>query len=173
MNQFKEISPEALRKNTFQLIGKEWMLIAAGDENKANAMTASWGGLGVMYGKNVAFIVVRPQRYTKEFIDSHDTFSLNFFDKEYKDILKYMGSVSGREENKIEKSGLTLEFSDSTPYFNEARNVLICKKLFEQTLSGESLLDEKLNRTWYPNKDYHTLYIAEVTKAYKIAKKVL
>ncbi|NLP34731.1 MAG: flavin reductase family protein [Clostridiales bacterium] len=170
MTYFKEISPESLRKNTFQMIGKEWMLITAGDENKANAMTASWGGLGVMYGKNVAFTVIRPQRYTKEFIDSHDTFSLNFFEKEHKNVLKYMGSVSGREEDKIAKSGLTLAFSDHTPYFNEARNVLICKKLFQQTLDGDCLLDERLSRSWYPNKDYHTLYISEILKAYKVAK---
>ncbi|MBE5967688.1 MAG: flavin reductase family protein [Lachnospiraceae bacterium] len=170
MNYFKEISPEAIRKNTFQLIGKEWMLITAGDENKANAMTASWGGLGVMYGKNVAFIVVRPQRYTKEFLDREETFSLNFFEKEYKDVLKYMGSVSGRDEDKITKSGLTLEYSDHTPYFNEARNILICKKLFKQTLQGEALLDERLVKTWYPNKDYHDLYIAEITKTLQITR---
>lgn len=170
MNNFKEISPEALRKNTFQLIGKDWMLITAGDENKTNAMTASWGGLGVMYGKNVAFIVIRPQRYTKEFIDSHETFSLNFFEKEYRKMLNYMGSVSGREEDKIAKSELTLEYSDHTPYFNEARNVFICKKLFQQNLNGDSLLDERLDKTWYANKDYHTLYIAEITEAYKAVR---
>ena len=173
MNYFKEISPEALRKNPFQLIGKEWMLITSGDEDKVNSMTASWGGLGVMYGKNVAFIVVRPQRYTKEFIDKLDTFSLSFFEKEHKNTLKYMGSVSGREEDKIEKSGLTVEFIDDTPYFNEARNVLICKKLFRQEMNGDALLDPKLDKTWYPNKDYHILYIAEITKALKVVRKPL
>lgn len=170
MNIFKEISPESIRKNTFQMIGKEWMLIAAGDQNKANAMTASWGGFGVMYGKNVVYAVVRPQRYTKEFIDREDEFSLNFFEKEYKKTLKYMGGISGRIEDKIEKSGLTLEYSGSTPYFNEARQILICKKLFAQPLEGEHIIDSKLDRTWYPNKDYHTLYIAEITKALQVTR---
>ncbi len=164
MNHFKEILPEAIKKNPFQLIGKEWMLITAGDEQKVNTMTASWGGLGVMYGKNVAFTVIRPQRYTKEFVDREETFSLSFLDKNYKDVLNYLGTVSGRNEDKIQKSKLTLSRYDNTPYFNEANLVLICKKLFVQEMKGESLLNEKLDRTWYSNKDYHFLYVSEVTK---------
>ncbi len=170
MNNFKEISPEVLRKNPFHLIGKEWMLITAGDGDNVNTMTASWGGLGVMYGKNVAFLVIRPQRYTKEFIDREETFSLSFLDKKYKSTLNYLGSVSGRSEDKIAKSGLTVVHSDSTPYFNEANNVLICKKLFKQPMNGDSLLDEKLENTWYSNKDYHILYIAEITKALQVTR---
>jgi flavin reductase (DIM6/NTAB) family NADH-FMN oxidoreductase RutF len=170
MNNFKEISPEQLRKNPFQSIGKEWMLVTAGDKDKANTMTASWGGLGVMYGKPVAFIVIRPQRYTKEFIDREETFSLSFLEKEYKKTLNYLGTVSGRVEDKLVKSGLTLEYSDDTPYFNEAGHVMICKKLFKQTLRGDSLLDGKLDNTWYPNGDYHDLYIAEITKVLKATR---
>jgi flavin reductase (DIM6/NTAB) family NADH-FMN oxidoreductase RutF len=164
MNNFKEVIPELLKKNPFQSIGKEWMLITAGDENKVNTMTASWGGLGVMYGKNVVFIVIRPQRYTKEFIDREESFSLSFLDKNYKEVLNYLGTVSGRAEDKIENSGLTLDRVDNTPYFKEANQVFICKKLFQQTMDGNSLLNEKLENTWYPNKDYHILYIAEITK---------
>jgi flavin reductase (DIM6/NTAB) family NADH-FMN oxidoreductase RutF len=164
MNHYKEILPEVLRKNPFQLIGKDWMLITAGNEEKANTMTASWGGLGVMYGKNVAYIVVRPQRYTKEFLDQEATFSLSFLDKEYRSAMNYLGTVSGRNEDKISKSGLTLSYLDGTPYFGEASTVLICRKLFRQAMQEDSLLDEKLNNTWYPGKDYHIMYIAEITK---------
>jgi flavin reductase (DIM6/NTAB) family NADH-FMN oxidoreductase RutF len=160
---FKEISPESINKNTFHLIGQEWMLIAAGNEQKANAMTASWGGLGVMYGKNVAFIVVRPQRYTKEFIDRENTFSLNFFDKGYQDTLSYFGSISGRNEDKIASSKLTVQYLDSIPYFNESENVLFCKILAKQTIGERSLVEKELDKTWYPGKDYHMLYIAEIT----------
>ena len=108
MNQYKIITADQFRKNPFKLIGKDWMLVTAGNEEKVNTMTASWGGLGVMYGKNVAFIVIRPQRYTKEFIDREDTFSLSFLDKKYRKTLNYLGTVSGRNEDKITKSGLTL-----------------------------------------------------------------
>lgn len=172
MNNFKEISPDKLHKNPFQMIGKDWMLITAGDKNKVNTMTASWGGLGVMYGKNVAFIVVRPQRFTKEFIDREETFSLSFLDKEYRDVMNYLGTVSGRNEDKIEKSGLTLAHSGDTPYFSEASNVLICKKLFKQQMEGDSLLEERYQSTFYSNMDYHVLYIAEITKSLQATRKM-
>ena len=74
----KEINIESLNKHACQMIGKEWMLVTAAKDGEVNTMTASWGGLGVMWGKNVAFIVIRPQRYTKEFIDASDTLSLTF-----------------------------------------------------------------------------------------------
>lgn len=168
MIKIKTLSPDTLRKNPFQLIGKDWMLVTAGSEEKVNTMTASWGGLGVMYGKNVAFIVIRPNRYTKEFIDQEDTFSLSFYDKEYRKTMNYLGTVSGRNEDKIQKSGLTLNRVDNTPYFDEANMVLICKKLFKQPLNTDGLVDDKLKTTWYRNGDFHTLYIAEITKIMQI-----
>lgn len=173
MNQYKLISADQFRKNPFQTIGKDWMLITAGNEEKVNTMTASWGGLGVMYGKNVAFVVIRPQRYTKEFVDREDTFSLSFLGKDYKNTLNYLGTVSGRNEDKISKSGLTVCYYDGTPYFDEADHVLICKKLFRQPLSTDGLVDEKLINTWYRNGDYHTLYIAEVTAILRIVHKIV
>lgn len=169
MNQYKIISAEQFRKNPFQLIGKDWMLITAGNEEKTNTMTASWGGLGVMYGKNVAYVVIRPQRYTKEFVDREDTFSLSFFDKDHRETLNYLGTVSGLSEDKIAKSGLTLVRYEDTPYFDEANHVLICKKLFRQPLNTEGILDKKLTNTWYRNGDYHTLYIAEITNILRIS----
>lgn len=170
MRNFKEIVPENMRKSPFQMIGKDWMLITAGDENNVNTMTASWGGLGVMYGKNVAYIVVRPQRYTREFLDREETFSLCFFDKEYRKMLNYLGTVSGRNEDKIAKSGLTLLRHDNTPYFDEANQIFICKKLFRQNISEDALLDKQMDATWYPNKDYHILYIAEITKILQVTR---
>ncbi|MDF2512938.1 MAG: hypothetical protein K0S04_2804 [Herbinix sp.] len=170
MNNFKEISPDLIKKNIFHSIGKDWMLITASDGENVNTMTASWGGLGVMYGKNVAFVVIRPQRYTIEFIEKAETFSLCFLDKSYRKVLNYLGSVSGRTENKIEKSGLTLVEEDNTPYFGESKQVFLCNKLLRQPLQEGSLLNEKLESTFYPNKDYHILYIAEITKALKATR---
>lgn len=164
MGNFTEIKPEELNKSPFQMIGNDWMLITAEKSNKANTMTASWGGLGIMWNKNVAYIVIRPQRYTKEFIDSSDTYSLCFFDTKYKKQLAYLGSVSGRDEDKISKSDLTLNRYENTPYFEEADIVIICKKLFSQEFKSESFIDKELIEKNYPDKDFHTLYIAEVEK---------
>ncbi len=165
MNQFKEIKAEELKESPFHLIGKDWMLITAKKDGKVNTMTASWGGLGVMWNKNVAFVVIRPQRYTKEFVEFTDRFSLSFFDAAYKDKLSYLGSVSGRDEDKITQSELTVNYPDGeTPAFAEAKMVLIVKKLFNQDFKPESFLKEEILEKWYPDKDYHTLYIAEIEK---------
>ncbi len=168
MNEYKLVAPELLRKNPFQMFGKDWMLITAGNKEKVNTMTASWGGLGVMYGKNVAYVVIRPHRYTKEFVDQEETFSLSFFDKSYRKTMSYLGTVSGRNEDKITKSKLTVVRYGDTPYFDEARLVFICKKLFKQALNPDSLLYEQLKQTWYPGGDNHTLYIAEITDVLQI-----
>lgn len=147
----------------FQKIGKDWMLITAEKDGKVNGMTASWGGLGVMWGKNVAFIVVRKSRYTKEFIDGSDVFSLAFFDPgKYRKMLSYMGTVSGRNEDKADKCGLTVDHYEGVPYYSEASEVLLCKKLCRQPLPPESFCDPEIDAKWYADQDYHDLYIAEV-----------
>jgi len=161
---FKEIKPEELQKNPFTMIGKEWLLVTAEKEGKANTMTASWGGVGVMWGKNVAFLVLRPQRYTKEFVDASKTFSLSVLDESFRKTYGYLGSVSGRNEDKIAKSGLTVVHEGETPYFEEANTVLVCRKLYAQEYRPECFLEEEPDKKWYPDKDYHTMYIAEIEK---------
>lgn len=164
LSNYIEIKPEELNKSAFQMIGNDWMLVTAEKDNKANTMTASWGGLGIMWNKNVTYIVLRPQRYTKEFIDNSGTYSLCFFNNKYKKQLAYLGSVSGRDEDKISKSDLTLTHCVNTPYFEEADTVIICKKLFAQEFTPESFIEKDLIEKNYPNNDFHTLYIAEVEK---------
>lgn len=162
----KSIKPEELQKNVFSMIGKEWLLVTAEKEGQVNTMTASWGGLGVMWGKNVAFIVLRPQRYTKEFVDAGGTFSLSVLDGEYRKTLNYLGTVSGRNEDKVAKSGLTVEHAEGTPYFGEANTVLICRKLYVQQYDPACFIDKSCDERWYPEKDYHTMYIAEIEKVF-------
>ncbi len=164
MNKFYEISPEQIEKNPFTMIGKEWMLIGAEKDGKANAMTASWGGVGVMWNKNAVFCFLRPQRYTKEFIDSAHRFSLSFFDESHRDMLSYFGRVSGRDEDKIEKAGLSLSSVEGAPCFAEAELTVICKKLYAAPMHPEHILLPEIDTKNYPNQDYHTMYIGEIVK---------
>lgn len=97
---FKEVKMEELNFNPFTKIGTEWMLITAGDEKKFNTMTASWGGVGIMWNKNVVTTYIRPQRYTKEFVDANEYFTVSFYDKEYKKALNICGTRSGRDCDK-------------------------------------------------------------------------
>lgn len=162
MNNFNEFNIDNLTLNPFNKIGKDWMLLTAKYNDKINTMTASWGGLGFMWGKNVAFTVIRPQRYTKEFIDNSDNFSICFFDENYKKTLSYLGSVSGRNENKIEKSNLTVTNFNNVPIFEESNLIFICKKLYRQDLKYTSFIEKDIDNIWYKNKDYHSLYISEI-----------
>lgn len=162
MTKFQKITPEEITRNPFTLIGKDWLLVTAEKDGRANTMTASWGGLGVLWGKPVAFIFIRPQRYTKEFLEAGDRFSLSILDETHRRTLSYLGSVSGRDEDKIKKSGLTLAHENGTPYFAEARLVLTCRKLYAQDLQPECFLDKESDAKWYAAKDYHTMYIAEI-----------
>ena len=164
MSQFYEITPEQIEKNPFSMIGKEWMLIGAEKEDKVNAMTASWGGVGVLWNKNVVFGFVRPQRYTKEFVDAADRFSLTFFDESYKKDLQYFGTVSGRDEDKIAKCGFTISHTEGAPYFDEGNLVIICKKLYAGTIDPDAILIPEIDKTIYPDNEYHSVYVGEIVK---------
>ncbi|MDR0823809.1 MAG: flavin reductase [Prevotella sp.] len=156
--KIKDFTPDS-----FGLKNK-WMLItAAKPDGTVNTMTASWGGFGVMWNKEVAFVVIRPQRYTHEFVESAKSFSLTFFDKSFLKTLGYIGEVSGRDEDKIKKSGLTLAFENEIPYFKEAETSIFVKKLFVQRIQEEAFLDKNLIDRWFPEKDFHDLYIVEIT----------
>ena len=156
---------DMLKENVFSLIGDRWMLVAATDKSgRTNAMTASWGGMGVLWGKKVAFVFIRPQRYTKRFVDEADKFTLSFFDDSYKNMLGYMGKVSGKDEDKMAKSGLTVTDKDGAPVFKEASLTLVCRKIYRDTLKEENFIDKSNIEKWYPQKDYHDVYVAEIVE---------
>ena len=167
--KFVKTDYRTLELNPMTLIGDEWMLVTAGDDQTGwNTMTASWGTLGVLWGKKVVSMFIRDSRYTKEFIDSHDTFSLTFFDmedKENKLALKYFGAVSGRKEDKISSAKMHVDYaSDGTPYIDEGNLVLICRKMSATKILPEQFIDASIDSSWYKDKDYHTMYVAEVTE---------
>lgn len=164
MHSFQPFTVDFMECNPFEKIGKDWMLVTAGNEEKANTMTASWGGMGVMWGKNAAFIVVRQSRYTKEFIDKEDAFSLSFLDGKYRSLMKFLGSISGRNEDKMKAAGVELNYINGVPYVDKANLVLICKVMSATELKKDDFIDMGIDEQWYPDgEDYHTLYIAEIT----------
>lgn len=166
--EFKEIDVKKMNKNPFSMIGDEWMLITAKKEGKINTMTASWGGVGIMWGKTVATAYIRPQRCTKGFVDSSDYFTLTFFYGKHKKAMGYLGSVSGYDEpDKIGKTHLHVIELDGHPSFEEAALVLVCRKLYAQEMKAESFMRPEEIKEWYPDKDFHTMYIGEIIKAYE------
>lgn len=161
---FRKTNTEELLLNPFTLISKEAMLITAGDKESHNTMTASWGALGVIWGQYTTTIYVRPQRYTLEFLDKHDYYSLCFFDDSHKKALQFCGTHSGRDCDKDKETGLTVSFDQKAPYYNEAKLVLICRKLYTQTLQKEAFTDKTIYPKIYPDHDVHRMFIGEIVE---------
>lgn len=161
MHAFQPFPMEKLEFNPFEKIGKEWALVSAGSKQKANTMTISWGGVGVLWGKNVVFLFIRDSRYTKEFIDAGDLLSVSFLNSGYKEALSYCGSHSGREEDKMEKAGLTWNYKHSIPFIDEGNLVFLCQKLSATRITEDSFISPGIQE-WYSDKDMHTMYVAEI-----------
>lgn len=160
---FQELQPKQLTENVFSLFDDRWTLITAGTQDHCNTMTASWGGLGVLWHKNVATIYVRPQRYTFEFLENSPAFTLSFFGEEWRKALAYCGRVSGREEDKFAHCGFHVAMEgEDAPYIQEANLVLVCRKLYWNDLDPAHMDGTALQH--YQNHDYHRMYIAEITK---------
>ena len=162
--EFSEVDITKIEKfNPFEKIGKEWMLITAGDEKKCNMMTASWGMMGVLWNKNVVAVFVRPQRYTFRFLEENEYYTISFFGEEYRKELLFLGQNSGKDINKLKSTSLNLIYNQKAPYFEEASCVLVCKKIYNQFIKPECFLDFDINKN-YEEQDYHKIFVGEITK---------
>lgn len=163
----KRINPREIDENVIRLIGDKWMLVAAGDREKFNMMTASWGSMGFLWNKPVVMVFVRPQRYTFEFTEKCDMFTLTFFDERYRQALNVCGSVSGKEVDKVKESELTPYFTETgNPASEEASLVLECRKLYTDFLEEEAFVDRKIVDAQYKEKDFHKVYVAEIVNVW-------
>lgn len=162
----RKIEPKQLNENVFSLIGDDWMLITAGTRECCNTMTASWGGMGILWNEPVATVYIRPQRYTKEFVDREEYFTLSVFGPEYRKELALCGSKSGRDVDKVKECGFTVAADETgVPYFEQARLVLVCRKQYAQEMDPAAIPNE-VKKENYPNCDYHTMYIGRIVAAY-------
>lgn len=161
---FRKGNIDDLLLNPFTMISKDWLLLTAGDEVRHNTMTASWGAVGFIWKVPASTVYVRPQRYTLEFMEKHDYYSICFFDESHRKTLAFCGANSGRDCNKDEETGLTPVFDQKAPYYAQARMVLICKKLYKQNLQKDGFVDENMIDQFYPENDLHEMFIGEITE---------
>ena len=159
---FREISPYET-ENALKLIGKDYMLITIPDKDGANAMTASWGCMGVLWNKPVAVCFIRPQRYSFGLAEESDHFSLAFFGSERRDAMMICGKQSGRDIDKMTACGFTLGEVDGVPVISDASLLLVCKKLYADDLKENCFVDRALLDN-YKACDYHRMYILEIQK---------
>ncbi len=169
---FKEIKLEDIDLDFYSLFDKRWPLLTSGDKNKNNSMTISWGSIGSLWGhkggKGTVTVYVRDSRYTKELMENNDYFTLSILPESYKEKeLSYIGSHTGRNEDKVSKCHLHKVYTDNTTYIEEAEYVLICKKLYKGHFKEEDFIDKSLIEEFYPTRDLHTVYIGDIIKVLK------
>lgn len=159
----KEINVRELKDDFVKMISNDWALLTAGTKDNFNTMTVSWGGIGELWGKDVCFVFVRPQRYTYEFMEKNDYFSLSFFGGEYKKELGICGSKSGRDIDKMAETGfLPVDFENAVGYEQAKVNVVL-KKLAYQDMKPDGFIDESIMNN-YANNDFHRVYVGEIVK---------
>lgn len=162
-----KIDIKDLQSNVVSMFDDKWCLITAGNKDSYNTMTASWGAMGELWNKDVCFIFIRPQRYTLEFTEREEYFTLSFFGEEYKKALAFCGRNSGRDCDKAKETGLTPIEIDSSMSFEESETVIVCKKLFYQDIDPKGFTEKELDTANYPQKDYHRMYVGEVIACYQ------
>ena len=166
MKNFREISAEELICSPFKLIGKDWLMICSADNTKAsgaNLMTASWGGLGILWNKPVATVYIRPQRYSYSLVEGLDRISLCFTGSQLRDALAFCGSKSGRDFDKPAHLGLDIGFDGDVPFVEQSEIVMICKKAYADDLKKSNFVDTAHLKN-YPHDDFHRFYVLEIEK---------
>lgn len=165
---FISIDPKNIKENPIKLFGDDWAVVAAGTKEDFNELTVSWGALGDAWWDNmpIAIIFVSATRYTQKYLEEHETFSINIFPKEYRKALAYIGSHSGRDEDKIKATGLKVQFSENdTPLFPEARLIIECKKIYSHDLDKSKFSETLIGN--YAQKKFqgvipHTVYFGQI-----------
>ena len=167
-DQWQEIKPQDIDVNAVKMFADDWMLLSAGKDTSMNMMTIAWGALGELWGKPVVTIYVSTDRYTYKFLEENEYFTVTAFPEQYRDKLQYLGSVSGRDEDKVKGSGLTPEFTKlGNPIYKEANLAIECKKIYAEQFKKELMPLEQ--RQWYDEKKQgvHVMYIGEIVNVWK------
>ena len=165
---FDSISPKDIRENPIRMFGDDWAVVAAGTKDDFNELTVSWGALGDAWWDNmpIAIILVSATRYTHKYLEENETFSINVFPPSYRRQLAYIGSHSGRDEDKVAATGLKTDFSENgTPLFSEARLIIECRKVYAHDLDSSKFSESLAGN--YAQKKFegvvpHTVYFGEI-----------
>ena len=165
---WQEIAPEEIDINAVKMIDKDWMVVSAGKEGDMNLMTISWGSIGELWNRPVMTVYVSTNRYTHEFMERNDCFTVTHFPESMRQKLAYLGRVSGRDEDKVAGAGLTVEFTElGNPIYAEADLAIECRKIYAQQFDRDRLPEDV--RQWYEksNLGIHYFYVGEIVHVWK------
>lgn len=165
---FKNIGFEELQsyKDPFSLWETAPVALAHSESGKENGLTIGWGGLGIIWNMPIATIYINKARYSKEIFDDSSCFSICFFKDDHKDAIKYFGTVSGRDEDKIKGCGLTLVRDGDYIYYEEADLVILCDKVAQSDFDIDKIKIPVVV-SWYKKDGVHTIYQGQIKKVLK------
>ena len=166
--ELHSVNVRSLTPEIFRVFLKQNALLTAGDREKCNTMTIGWAQLGSLWNMPVCNVYVRPERYTYQFMEDHDYFTVSILAAEDRDTSRICGTKSGRDTDKIKEAGLTVCYgAGDAPYFEEAEVVLVCKKLFVQDMDASCVKDERLFQFYTEAAgNWHRIYTGEIVEAY-------
>ena len=157
----------------FEYNGFQWFrdaqLLAAGNKEKSNAMTIGWGAIGTLWQRPALTVYVAEKRYTKEFMDREEYFTVMSFDVENSKVLNYMGTKSGRDGDKAHALGLHTAYTpNGTPYYTEATMVIECRIMYAAPFDPSGFKSDVPKNMYsrFP-AGIHSMYIGEVVNAWK------
>ena len=165
---WQKIAPKEIEGNTFRLFGDEWFALASGHEGDMNMMTIAWGTFGVLWNKPTVTVYVSTSRYTNSFMERNDYFTITHFPPAMRSALQYIGTVSGRDTDKVQGSGLTPEFTElGNPIFAESDLAIECRKLYTHPFDRNLIPLEQ--REWYDRNGLgvHVAYVGEIVNVWK------
>lgn len=162
MHTFQPYPFDVIELNPFAKFGSDWGALTSEAQGKVNAMTISWGCVGELWNKHVATVFIRESRYTRELLDNGEYFSITFFEPHYKNWLKYLGAVSGKQEDKIAGARLTINRHKNVPFIDDGNFVIICKTLSKTLIGPDDIRDSAIMDASYREGDYHNMYVGEI-----------
>lgn len=166
--EWQEIKPQEIEVNSVKMFADDWMILSAGKESNMNMMTIAWGGLGELWSKPVVTVYVSTSRYTYKYMEENEYFTVTAFPEEYRDKLQYLGTVSGRNEDKVKGSGLNVEFTElGNPIYKESNLAIECKKIYSHQFDKNQIPLEQ--RQWYDESKtgVHVMYVGEIVHVWK------
>jgi flavin reductase (DIM6/NTAB) family NADH-FMN oxidoreductase RutF len=164
---FKPVSVKELREPIVKTIADDWLLVSAGNKDSFNLMTASWGEIGHLWGEPVLTVFIRPQRYTYQFMENSKYFTVTVFAEQYREILNFCGTRSGRDCDKVKETGLIPLYTDlGNVYYEQGRLVIECEKIYADDFKAEKFVDSSIAKKIYPNEDFHRMYIGKIVNVW-------
>lgn len=166
---WEEIDPREIQVNPVKLFADDWMILSAGQRDSTmNMMTIAWGGLGELWGRPVATVYVSTSRYTYQFMEGNDYFTLTGFPQAYTSAMQFLGTQSGRKVDKVKGSGLTVQYTEAgNPIYKEANLAIECKKIYSAPFQPERMPKEQLKWHEDTNTGIHVMYIGEIVHAWR------